>query len=140
MNPEKEVRLSAVGVISNSQKQILLTQRNVHPFYKQWVMPGGNLKEGESPQEGVLREVEEEVGLKGQAGKLLAKKELTRTVGDKLRHYTIYFFEVMLEGEQEVKISPVEVADYAWVNAHDYQKYDIPARNKEVLDEIFAES
>lgn len=46
---------------SQDRKKILLVKRRDLPV---WVFPGGGLDEGETPEEGVLREVEEETGLK----------------------------------------------------------------------------
>lgn len=47
-------------VFSKDRKEILLVQRRDLPV---WVLPGGGLDAGETPEEGVVREVEEETGL-----------------------------------------------------------------------------
>ncbi len=50
------------GIIFNKNKEeILLVKRRDLPV---WVFPGGGLDPGETPEEGVIREVEEETGLK----------------------------------------------------------------------------
>jgi ADP-ribose pyrophosphatase YjhB (NUDIX family) len=58
------------GMIFNKQGQLLLcehTYRRLHP----WGLPGGDLKPGEDPAEGVRREIREETGLVVQDVRLL---------------------------------------------------------------------
>lgn len=51
---------SVYGIIfSQDRCCVLLTQRRDLPVF---VLPGGGLEEGESPEAGVIREVEEEIG------------------------------------------------------------------------------
>ena len=47
-------------LFSEDKKEVLLVQRRDLPV---WVLPGGGLDPGETPEEGVIREVEEETGL-----------------------------------------------------------------------------
>ncbi len=48
-------------VFSEDRKAIVLVQRRDLPV---WVLPGGGLDAGETPEQGVVREVEEETGLR----------------------------------------------------------------------------
>jgi 8-oxo-dGTP diphosphatase len=61
----------AVGaMILNDQGQLLLCQhtyRRLHP----WGLPGGDLKVGEDPVDGIKREILEETGLVMQSARLL---------------------------------------------------------------------
>jgi 8-oxo-dGTP pyrophosphatase MutT (NUDIX family) len=53
---------SVAGIIfSNNRTEVLLIQRRDVPV---WVLPGGGIESGESPEEAVLREMEEETGYK----------------------------------------------------------------------------
>lgn len=45
--------------------KVLLVQRGVEPYKERWAFPGGFLKMEESAEEGALRELQEETGLKG---------------------------------------------------------------------------
>lgn len=51
--------------------RVLLVKRNVEPKKGFWCLPGGFIELGEKPEEGALRELEEETGLKGKIGMLL---------------------------------------------------------------------
>ncbi|MBR5655993.1 MAG: NUDIX hydrolase [Prevotella sp.] len=54
-----------------SRLKILLIKRGFEPFKGRWAFPGGFLEMGESAEEGVLRELEEETGLSGLSVKQL---------------------------------------------------------------------
>ena len=59
-------RRAAVALILNEQGLVLLTKRAAtrERFPSYWELPGGELESGESPELGVIRELEEEVGVK----------------------------------------------------------------------------
>jgi len=57
----------AVAILVRNQKnQLLLVKRSVEPAKGRWCLPGGFIEVGESIEEAVLRELEEETGLKGE--------------------------------------------------------------------------
>lgn len=45
--------------------RVLLVQRGIEPYKGRWAFPGGFMKMDESAEEGALRELQEETGLKG---------------------------------------------------------------------------
>lgn len=61
MQAEKGIKRQAVyGIIFNeSRTEVILCKRRDIPV---WVLPGGGLEQGESPEMGALREVAEETG------------------------------------------------------------------------------
>jgi len=56
------------GIIVDKENRMLLVHRN---DYDLWNLPGGGLDSGESPWDGVIREVKEETGLDVKVSKLL---------------------------------------------------------------------
>lgn len=53
-----------VGAVVVDSGRVLLVQRGREPLKGKWSLPGGMLEVGESLHDGVVREVEEETGLK----------------------------------------------------------------------------
>jgi ADP-ribose pyrophosphatase YjhB (NUDIX family) len=57
----------AVGALltrtRNGRPEILLTRRGIEPYRGMWDFPGGFLSNGESPEDGLARELQEELGV-----------------------------------------------------------------------------
>lgn len=51
---------AVIGIIITPEKKIVLTKRADTPI---WVLPGGGIDDGETPEIAVIREVKEETGL-----------------------------------------------------------------------------
>lgn len=62
-----------VGPDEDGKATVLLTLRaaGLRRHGGQWALPGGRLEPGETPEEGALRELEEEIGLTLPAGNIL---------------------------------------------------------------------
>lgn len=55
---------AVAALVSNDQGELLLTTRGVEPNYGMLDLPGGFIDPGETAEEAVARELEEELGLK----------------------------------------------------------------------------
>jgi 8-oxo-dGTP diphosphatase len=67
----QEERVAVYGIVFNEDKtQVLLVKRRDIPV---WVLPGGGLDPGESPEEGAMREVWEETGYKSKVVRKVAE-------------------------------------------------------------------
>ena len=60
--------IGVFGIIKDEKNRILLCLRNDKDL---WNLPGGGLESGETPWQGVIREVKEETGLDVEIEKLL---------------------------------------------------------------------
>ena len=76
----------------------------------------GFLEAGEMPEEGVLREVEEETGLKGTLESYLGMYEFYR------RNQLLIGYHVRVDS-MDVTIPKHEIADYKWVHVNDVQPW-----------------
>jgi ADP-ribose pyrophosphatase YjhB (NUDIX family) len=66
----------AVAAIFDAQGKLLLV-KSTYQRYHPWGLPGGSLEYGESPEEGVVREVWEETSLKIRIDELIFVKTWT---------------------------------------------------------------
>ena len=74
MQPEPDrtqataIRVSASAYVQDAEGKILLQRRSDNG---RWGLPGGSVEIGETVAEAVMREVEEETGLRVEAGRLI---------------------------------------------------------------------
>nr|CRH06794.1 putative nucleoside triphosphate pyrophosphohydrolase [Candidatus Magnetococcus massalia] len=111
--------------------QVLLTQRKKGSHLEDhWEFPGGKLHAGESPEEALIREIEEEVGLVIEA--------LTpwRFVSHDYDHFHLLMtlFEVgRFQGEPQA----LDVAAVAWFTAPALKKLTFPPADEPLLAALF---
>lgn len=84
---------ATAAVMFDDNGRLLLVKRNVEPKAGQWCLPGGFQEMDESPENGCLRELNEETGLTGEidawAGNVLSENPVYRCVlvmGYRVRH------------------------------------------------------
>jgi 8-oxo-dGTP diphosphatase len=68
--PTERVRVAAAVVWRGGR--LLLTQRPPGPLGLQWEFPGGKIEPGESPEQALVREIHEELGVHARAGEILS--------------------------------------------------------------------
>jgi mutator protein MutT len=91
------IRETARGVIIRNNEILLIrrTRQNAAGRIDNWLsIPGGGLEPGETPQQAVVRELQEELELNVKIDSFLAKQDVPT---DESRHY--YFLCSILEGE-----------------------------------------
>ena len=72
-----EYHIVVAGIILNSKKEILISQRAAHKEHPlKWECNGGSILVGETSLEGILRELEEELGLKFSKEDAIFLKEI----------------------------------------------------------------
>jgi len=85
--------LRYVGIILiNLKKEVLLQLRdeNVTPYPNYWTLPGGKVEEGETPEQAICREVEEELGV-NLKDYTLFRKEVLEETSDKIIERYIFW-------------------------------------------------
>ena len=125
------VLVAAVALV-DSENNILLAQR---PEGKSmaglWEFPGGKVKEGETPEFALCRELEEELGIETRECCFSALGFASHSYDDFHLMMPLYVCR-MWKGEP----APQEGQTLAWVKPMDLAKYDMPAADVPLIYQI----
>ncbi len=104
----------AAGGVVVRDGSVLLVHR---PEYDDWSFPKGKLEDGETWEQGALREVEEETGLRCELGEEVGRTNYTVDAGPK----EVRYFRLICDGEARARN---EIDEVRWVT---------PAEARELL-------
>jgi mutator protein MutT len=123
-----------VGGVVVRDGRALLVRRGKPPLYGRWTVPGGTVELGETLEEAVVREMEEETGLRVEPVERLAVFDRIDRDGERiLYHYVIVDYLCRWRsGEAKAGSDALEVA---WASAEELARYDLPAKALEVVRE-----
>jgi len=95
--------------------EILLVKGNRGLTDGIWTLPGGFLRFGETPAEGVVREIREEVGL---VGTIEGAPIFQSKLGERSRlHWMMVFYRVAIDGDPMP--NPDEIAEARFIRSSD---------------------
>ncbi|MBZ4134392.1 8-oxo-dGTP diphosphatase MutT [Escherichia fergusonii] len=120
----------AVGIIRNQKHEIFITQRaaDAHMANK-LEFPGGKIEAGETPDQAVIRELQEEVGITPERFSLFEKLEYQFPD----RHITLWFWLVEgWKGEPWGK----EGQPGQWIALDNLNAEDFPSANEPVIAKL----
>ena len=114
-----------VGGLVVDKGKLLLIRRAYEPSSGLWSIPGGLLEVGESLEEAVVREIEEETGIKVEVKELLDVLNfvIKDEAGKVKYHYVLIDFLAKPVGG-ELRPSR-ETLDVRWVSLKDIEKYSL---------------
>ncbi len=96
----------------------------------QWEFPGGKIESGETPEEALARELDEELGIQAQVGDL--KLACSHSYGDV--GILILFYEIRYwKGEPKAKHHMM----LEWIHPEELKHRTIPEANRKILDRIY---
>jgi len=122
------MRQVVAAVIERGDRRVLIGQRRREDTSGlKWEFPGGKVREGETLEEALGRELREELGVT-----LTKCREIAR-VRHEYAHFgeeiEIHFFAAAVEGE----IAPAAFERVEWVLPKELGQYDFLAANREVI-------
>ena len=117
------------GLIRRGDK-VLVGQRPVgNTLAGHWEFPGGKIERNESPEQALIRELDEELGIQAEVGAL--KLASTHSYGD--TGIIIMFYEILFwKGEPKA----VHHMELKWVTPIELKSLSIPDANRRILDRI----
>ena len=104
-------KITATAVIIKNQK-ILVAKRNEEPFKGQWDFWGGYVQKNETPEQGLKREIKEELGVACNA---ILIGSFTGTATFKDYKFPVLSFAYLTELKGEPKLNKKENSKLAWV-------------------------
>ena len=118
MHRTEKVELTVLCLIHDKDRYLL--QNRVNDDWKGYTLPGGHIEPGESIVDAVIREVEEETGLRIRSPRLCGVKQFPLKDGDYANgRYIVFLFET---DEYEGELVSSEEGEMHWVNRIDLDK------------------
>ena len=110
--------ISIKGIVLNSKDEIILLKNERN----EWELPGGRIEEGEKPEETLMREIYEELGIYCTAEKLI-DVWIYEVLPSK--HIFIVTYLCTIYNLQNITISSEHI-DYQWFTIYELEKINIP--------------
>jgi ADP-ribose pyrophosphatase YjhB (NUDIX family) len=123
--------MQAIGVcaiVRNQRGEILLVK---HTYRYDWYLPGGGLRRGEAPAEGLRRELREEVGLELTGAPRLLQVYLHHYNG--MIDYPILYEVTAFSGNAHAA-DPMEITEIGWFFPDELPK-DISPKTRRRIEE-----
>ena len=121
-----------VGGVVVRDGRVLLVRRGKEPLYGRWTVPGGTVELGETLEEALVREMEEETCLRVEPVEVLTVFDrIERDGGRVAYHYVIVDYLCRWRsGEARAASDALEVA---WASGAELAGYDLPPKALEVV-------
>jgi mutator protein MutT len=125
-----------VGAVLIHEGRVLLIRRGKEPLRGRWVVPGGTVELGETLEQALVREIEEETGLVVRPREVVTVFDrILREDGRVSYHYVIVDFLCDYVAGDARAGSDAEAV--AFVAREDLPAYDLPDKALEVVEDGF---
>ena len=124
----------AVGIIRNAQQEIFITRRAADSHMAGfWEFPGGKIEPGETPEQALNRELQEETGIETERAELL--EVLEHRFSDRIVTLNFYLVEGWV-GEPFGR----EGQPMRWVKQADLREEEFPEANVSIIKLLVAQA
>lgn len=108
----------AAAILENKKGEVLIAKRKKGKLAGYWEFPGGKIEKGESPEQGLIRELNEEMNL---------EIEIEGYIGENIHSYDIGTIR-LLAFKGKIIGGDIKLADheeYIWINIQDLKKVNL---------------
>jgi 8-oxo-dGTP diphosphatase len=126
------VRYVVAGLILRGDEVLICQRRPDQAMALKWEFPGGKMEPGESPEEALIRELNEELGIKATIGTLVAHVRHAYRNGSSvdLQFFAVHQFEDELTNHI--------FNDMRWCNLRDLPGYDFLTADRGLVRDLAA--
>ena len=130
MKTRRALWIPVVTALIKKNGKVLLGQRpQGNSLPGQWEFPGGKIELGETPEEALKRELQEELAIDAEIGPL----KIAYTHSYKDRGILLLFYEVLFwRGEPKT----AQHTELRWVDPNEMKNIDIPEANRKILEQL----
>ena len=129
--PEKPRMRAVVAALILRGKEVFICQRKAGTAMGlQWEFPGGKIESGETPEEALRRELEEELGIQAKIGPFIAEVQHNYRNGGSihLRFFAVHHFE----GKFQNRV----FEDMRWAELQDLPAYNFLAADRKFIRDL----
>jgi 8-oxo-dGTP diphosphatase len=125
-----------VGGVVLIEGRVVLIRRGKEPLRGRWVIPGGTVELGETLQEALVREMQEETGLVVRPREVVLVFDRIQRDGPSVEyHYVIIDYACdYVSGELR---AGSDAEDVALVGPEDIARYDLPPQALDLVLDVF---
>ncbi len=128
----KNVRLVVVALILRGRQVLICQRRPDQPMALKWEFPGGKMEPGESAEEALARELDEELGIRAKIGDRITRTRHTYRSGSAV---DLQFFAVHEFGGE---ITNRIFNELRWCELTDLPSYDFLAADRGLVRDLAA--
>lgn len=131
-NGTKTVRYVAAALILRGDEVLICQRRPDQPMALKWEFPGGKLEPGETAEQALARELEEELGITARIGDSVINVRHTYRSGGAV---DLQFFAVR---EFQGEIRNIIFHDVRWTPLRELTSYDFLAADRNLIRDLAA--
>lgn len=125
-----------VGAVLIHEGRVLLIKRGKEPLRGRWVVPGGTVEVGETLEQALVREVQEETGLVVRPIEVVLVFDRIEREGEAVRyHYVIV--DYLCEYVSGAPRAASDADEVAFVAREDLPRYSLPEKALQVVLDAF---
>ena len=121
--------VKVIAAIIERDGRILIGKRGTGRFVGKWEFPGGKLEPGETPEEGLARELSEELGIEARIGRLFLSN---RHIYSHMAVEFVTYEASIVSGEPCLR----DHTELRWVLPEELSRYDFPEADRPVVEKL----